>query len=183
MSKSILIAEPCELLRIGLKTVFAEDQRISNIHEVATCKSLEAQLGCCRVDLVIVNQSLITNILCLPPGKFIVLASKLDLTMLKASYKHKGRGYLSENVSAKLLRTILDSDENAFLIEPSLTPYVMESICGNASSFFNDELLTPREKEIAALLNDGLDRATIARSLCISEATLKTHIRNMARKR
>ena len=40
----------------------------------------------------------------------------------------------------------------------------------------------PREREIVILLHEGVDRHTIARQLHISEATPKTHIKNIARK-
>lgn len=183
MGQNVLIAESCELLRIGLRTIFAEDQRVSNIHEATTSKGLEMHLRSHGADLVVVNQSLITDVERLPMGCFVILTSKLDMAMLKAAYKHKGRGYLSEHVSAELLRTVLDCSENAFLIEPGLTPWVMDGLLGNAFSTLNEELLTPREKEIIALLREGLDRPTIAKSLCIAETTLKTHIKNIARKR
>lgn len=183
MGQNILIAEPCELLRIGLRTIFAADQRVSNIHEAMTNRGLELHLRNHGVDLVVVNQSLITDVTRLPMGNFVILTSKLDMGILKAAYKHKGRGYLLEQVSADLLRTVLDRRENAFLIEPSLMPWIMDGLFGNTFSTLNEELLTPREKEIIALLRDGLDRPTIARTLCIAEATLKTHIKNIARKR
>jgi len=183
MGQNILIAESCELLRIGLRTFFAEDQRVSNIHEVATSKGLETQFRNYEVDLIVVNQSLITDVTCLPRGKFVILTSKLDMAILKAAYKHNGRGYLSEHVSAGLLKTILDCDENVFLIEPSFAPWIMDGLFGNAFATLNEELLTPREREITALLREGLDRPTIAKTLCIAETTLKTHIKNIARKR
>ena len=44
------------------------------------------------------------------------------------------------------------------------------------------ELLSPREREIVMLLDEGLDRRTVAGQLHISEATLKTHIKNISRK-
>ena len=81
------------------------------------------------------------------------------------------------------MKTVLDSDENVFLVEPSFMPWVMGSLFGNAFSALNEEVLTPREREITALLREGLDRPTIAKSLCITEATLKTHIKNITRKR
>jgi DNA-binding NarL/FixJ family response regulator len=183
MGQNILIAESCELLRIGLRTIFAEDQRVSNIHEAATSNGLELHLRNHEVDLVVVNQSLITDVTRLPRGNFVILTSKLDMNILKAAYKHKGRGYLSEQVSAELLRTVLDKHENAFLVEPGLMPWVMDGLLGNAFATLNEDLLTPREKEIITLLRDGLDRPTIAKTLCIAETTLKTHIKNIARKR
>lgn len=183
MGQSILIAEPCELLRIGLRTIFAGDQRVSTIHETTTGQGLERQLRSHEVDLVVVNQSLITDMAHLPMGNFVILASKMDMAILKAAYKHKCRGYLSENVSVELLRTVLDWNEYAFLIEPSLTPWVMDRLFGKTFATLNEKLLTPREKEIVTLLRDGLDRPAIARTLCIAETTLKTHIKNIARKR
>src|SRR5258707_2331341 len=136
-----------------------------------------------RIDLVVVNQSLITDVEHLPSGHFAILTAKLDMAILKAAYKHKARGYLSEQVSAELLHTLLDCSEDTFLIEPSLTPWLMDGLFGNAFSFFKEDLLTPREKEILAFLRKGIDRPTIAKTLCITETTLKTHIRNIARKR
>lgn len=184
MGQNILIAEACELLRIGLRTIFAEDPRVSHIHEATTSKGLELHLRSQGVvDLVVANQELITEVERLPMGNFVILASRLDMSILKAAYKHKGRGYLLEQVSAELLRTVLDRHENAFLIEPSLMPWVMDGLFGKAFATLNEDLLTPREKEIVTLLRDGLDRPTIAKTLCITETTLKTHIKNIARKR
>jgi len=182
MGQNILIAEPCELLRIGLRTIFAGDQRVSNIHEATTSKGLETHFRSHRIELVVVNQSLITDVTLLPMGSFVILASKMDMAILKAAYKQKGRGYLSENVSSDLLLAVLDYNERSFLIEPSLMPWVMDGLVGKAFATLNEELLTPRETEIVKLLRDGLDHHTIARTLCIAEATLKTHIKNIARK-
>lgn len=183
MARSILIAEPCDLLRIGLRTIFTGDSRISSIHEVTTYKGLEVQVLRHEVDLILANQTLISDIALLPAGKFVILAPTLNASMLKACYKHKGCGYLSVNASAELLRTLLDQNEDAFLIEPNLAPYVMDHFCGKTFSSFKEDLLTPREKEILALLHEGFDRTAIANTLCISKATLKTHIRNIASKR
>lgn len=183
MGQNILIAESCDLLRTGLRTTFAEDQRVSNIHEATTGKALEMQLRNHKVDLVVVNQSLITDVSHLPIGNFVILTARLSITMLKAAYKHKARGYLAESVSAELLRTVLDYTENAFLIEPGFTHWIMDALFGGAFPMLNEALLTPREKEIIVLLREGLDRPTIAKTLCIAETTLKTHIKNIASKR
>ena len=183
MGQNLLIAESCELLRVGLKTIFVEDERVAKIHEAATTESLKTQLRTCSFDLIVVNQSLVTDIMGLPRGNFVILTAEPDMTILKAAYEHGGRGYLSENVSAELLRTVLYSSENSFLIEPALTPWVMGCVFGDAFSTIREELLTPREKEIVSLLRGGLDRPRIAKHLCIAETTLKTHIKNIARKR
>lgn len=183
MGQSILIAESRELLRIGLRTIFAEDQRVSHIHEATTSDCLKAKLHSQKLDLIIVNQSLVTDLGSLPPGNFVILADKLDMTMLKAVYEHKGRGYLSEYVSADLLRTVLSANQDAFLIEPSFTCHIIDSLLGNDLSTVDEDLLTPREKEIITLVRQGMDKPTIAKTLCIAEATLKTHMKNIANKK
>lgn len=183
MQHKVLIAEPCEILRIGLRTVFSGDSRVSHVYEAATKESLKAQLRSCDVDLAVVNQSFITDVTILPRGKFVILTSQPDMTILKAAYNHGVRGYLSENVPAELLRMTLSPSEDSFLIEPVLTPWIMKCVFGGVFASLKEDLLTPREKEIIHLLREGLDRRTIAKRLSIAETTLKTHIKNIARKR
>ena len=182
MEKKVLLAEPCELLRIGLRTTLLDDARVAHIYEASTPGNFKTQLRSCPVDLVIVNQMLITDISQLPKGKFVILTAEPDISVLKAAYKYGARGYLSENVSAELLKILLGSSEETFLLEPALTPLVMNSLCGGSFSSIKDELLTPREKEIIQLLREGIDRQTIAKQLCIAEATLKTHIKNIRKR-
>ena len=46
----------------------------------------------------------------------------------------------------------------------------------------NGHALTPREREIAALITDGLSNKQIARRLSIEAATVKNHVHNILRK-
>lgn len=179
MGYQLLLAEPCEILRVGLKTVFLGDSRVEHIYEAATSTSLKAQLHVRTVDIVIANQQLVPDITILPKKGSVLLATEPDLDAIKAAYRHGIRGYLSEKASVDLLRILLEVPEGGFLLEPSLVPQVMESLFGGIFSAFKEELLTPREKEIIGLLKEGLDRRTIAKRLCITDATLKTHIKNM----
>jgi DNA-binding CsgD family transcriptional regulator len=48
--------------------------------------------------------------------------------------------------------------------------------------FPQDHLLSPKEKEVIALLREGIDRKRIAQRLHISDTTLKTHIKHIRRK-
>jgi DNA-binding NarL/FixJ family response regulator len=51
-----------------------------------------------------------------------------------------------------------------------------------ASSEPGPEGLTPREREVIALLSNGLSNADIARTLYISEKTASVHVSNILRK-
>jgi|SRR5579883_1954310 len=179
---NVLIAEPCELLRMGIKSIFAEDKRVSNVYEAVTITDMKAQIQIHSPELIVMNQSLVTTTKDLPRGNFVVLASTLHMEILKAAYKNGARGYLSENAAAELLRAMLNVSEGSFLIEPTMAPRIMANLSGNIHLSIQDELLTPREREIVELLREGVERATIAKKLHIADTTLKTHISNIMRK-
>lgn len=182
MAKKVLIAEPREVIRTGLCSVFHKDTSVSEVSSVATRDELKHRLSSPDIDLTIVSQTLITDIRLLPQGKFALLVDEPDLNMLMHAYEHQARGYFSVNITADLLRAALSSTRGTFLIDPALLPWMMELITKIGQRADKLDLLSPREREIAILLDEGLDRPTIARQLHISEVTLKTHIKNIAHK-
>ena len=183
MKQNVLIAEPCEVLRIGLRTIFQGDERVSNVYEVSTFEGLRSRLHTATLDMIIVNQSLLKEIAILAKGNFVILAEELDLAVMKAAYKYGVRGYLSENSSSELLQLLLSPTRDFFLLDPTLAHPILEVLFEHKYPFVKDELLTRREREIVSLLREGVDRRSIAKRLQIAETTLKTHIKNIAQKR
>jgi DNA-binding NarL/FixJ family response regulator len=51
-----------------------------------------------------------------------------------------------------------------------------DSSCGRGAREANGNGLTPRQRQIASLIADGLSNKQIARSLCIERATVKNHV-------
>lgn len=96
MGKKILIVEPRNLVRKGLHAIFEEDDRVSNVYEATTLEELKKQLLACLPDLLVIHQSLVTDIKQLPRDKFVLLIDEVDINMLLAAYKHQARGCLSE---------------------------------------------------------------------------------------
>lgn len=183
MSSVVLIVEPNEVVRAGLCTIFAEDPRVSNVYEVTHEQDLQSKLSHNKSALVVVNQTLVRDVSTLKTKNLVILATKLDIQLLKAAYKHGARGYLSVSVSAELLRATLQLTENTFLIEPAFVPSIMDHISDNVDLPLQEGRLTPREREIVSLLRDGRDKFSIAKKLGISDLTLKTHIKNIEKKR
>ncbi len=183
MKLNILIAEPRDIPRTGLRMIFVADERVANIYEAASKEELYSHLHTSSIDLVIANQLLITDITTLPRGRFVLLTRELDVKVFQTACKHQARGYLLESAPADLLRATLYLTEGACLLEPTWTVQIIEYLQGDARFLIREELLTPREREIIRLLREGIDRRTIAKRLNISEATLKTHIKNISRKR
>lgn len=183
MSVKILLVEAQEIFRVGLRSILAVDTRVSEVYESTNEKEMERQLSKYKPDLIVVNRELLKDIAVLRSRRFVIITNELNLAQLKEAYESGASGYLSVNVSSKILCSLLCCSHQAFLIEPALVPKVMEYVFGNNLSPFLDEtLLTPREKEIICLVRRGIDRASIASQLCITEATLKTHLKNIAKK-
>ncbi len=183
MSLKIVIAETQDVLRTGLHTILATDVRVSEIYEATDERELQRSVLRYTPDLIVVNQDLVVDISILHEQRFVILANELSLAKLKTAYECGAAGYLSTNVSAELLCSLLCCNPPAFLIEPALVPIMMESLSNQKHSHSLDEtLLTPREKEIVRLLRTGMDRSSIAKQLCITEATLKTHFKNITKK-
>lgn len=182
MKLNIVIVESRDILRIGLKTIFTEDERTGNIHEATSLDEMNAILQKTSIDLIFINQTLVEEMSVLPRGRFIILIRYFDLAILEAAYKNGARGYIFENASADLLRATLSLKQEEFLIEPAVAAHILEKISHSLIPPIKEEMLTPREKEVRKLLQQGLDRPVIAKKLGISETTLKTHIKNISKK-
>ena len=182
MSLDVLIVEPYDVLRAGLRSILTADPRVRHIHELADDSHLLPLLHDFQADLLVINQGAIPNMDVLPRGRFVVLTQEPDMGTLREAYLRGALGYFSVSVSAGLLRMALNLNQNAFLLEPLFVPSLLDDCFGLLQREPGKSLLTAREQEIASLMQKGIDRVSIAQQLCITEATLKTHLRNIARK-
>jgi DNA-binding NarL/FixJ family response regulator len=183
MGQSVLIAESREILRAGLRSIFSSDPFVTCIYEAATSEELKKHLVTYKPDLIVVQQTLITDILLFPRGHFVIVATEPDKNMLLAAFAYGARGYLLENSSADLFHLTLQLTNGMFLLDPKVTPWLLGCISGDILPSVSNDVLTVREKEIFDLLLTGsLTNRAIAKKLCISEATVKTHLAHIFRK-
>lgn len=178
----VLLAESQNVLRCGLKSIFLEDSSVCTVDEVKSEIDLRMYLRRSSPDLIVVNQSLISDISLLRSQRFLILAEEPDIKRLQTAYRYDACGYLSINAHAELFRSALRSTEQTFLIEPTLGPWLMEALFYNIQPTIKEDILTPREKEIVGLLREGLGSPQIADQLGIAETTLKVHLKNITRK-
>lgn len=183
MDNRILIVEANDGVRTRLHSLLTEEPMVMIIQEAKDEASFIRQLYRFHPDLMVMNQGMIGDITSLPRGRFIVLADRPDIAILKKSFLHGARGYLSTQSSSVTFQSILQPASNNFVLDPLFIPWILEQIFHGPLASIQDRLLTSREKEIVTLLRAGNDRESIANKLSISESTLKTHLRNIARKR
>lgn len=182
MEQKILIAESREVICAGLRTILEQDAQIKHIYEAHTIEDIGRQMHSYSIDLIIINQTLVTEINLLPVNKFILLVDNPDIDMFVKAYAHKVRGYLSTYISSELLFAAIHTTRETCLLDPEFLPWMMSHIFQYMQSVHEFNRLSHREWEIVQLLKDGIDRKTIAQQLHITEATLKTHIKNITHK-
>ncbi len=182
MGKDILIAELCAIFRTGLRMIFTSDSLVNTIDEVSTVEEVKKYLTSHTPDLIVVHQSLVTDLAALARSNFIILATEPDKNILVDAYSCGACGYLLENASPHLFLLALHMTEKMFLLDPAVTPWLLKSICGDILPSASNGVLTTREMEIFKLMNSDLTNRAIGERLCISEATVKTHVVHIFRK-
>ncbi len=181
MTISVLLADDHELIREGLRRAFEREDDFKVIAEAASVA--EAIAVGCKVDPTVAIVDLR-----LPDGT--------GLDIVRALRNHDadmGIVVLTMYAGDNQLFDALEAGASAFVPKSAPAEEIVAAARHAASaprSFTSADLaealkrrtspqgpqLSPREREVLALLADGLGVAQISRQLYISESTTKTHI-------
>ena len=96
-------------------------------------------------------------------------------------YAHKDRilmpFYLDRVVLLPLLRELITQSAGKNAMSIAETTFVRDALCGNTTTVSREpEILSARELEVLGELAQGITNREIAEKLCISQATVKTHV-------
>jgi NarL family two-component system response regulator LiaR len=112
----------------------------------------------------------------LPDARVIVLTSFTDEEKLLPALQAGAAGYLLKNAEpAELARAVRAAHAGEALLDPAVAARLLESIAEPADAGPR-EALTPREREVLALIGRGYANKRIALELGIAEKTVKTHV-------
>ncbi|MDP3677927.1 MAG: response regulator transcription factor [Methylotenera sp.] len=122
-----------------------------------------------------------------PQTQVIMLTVSEDADDLLEALRAGARGYLLKNIEMDFL---LDSIRRAAAGESVMSAQMAGKLAdairtpqpGSAKAASNLGKLTPREREIIAMLASGASNKEIARTLDLAESTVKIHVQGILRK-
>jgi NarL family two-component system response regulator LiaR len=117
-----------------------------------------------------------------PGARVIVLTSFLDDERLLPAVRAGAAGYLLKNVQPQeLARAVRTAAAGEALLDPAVAARLVEALEEDGRDA-RAEQLTPREREVLALIGRGFANKRIALELGIAEKTVKTHVGNVLSK-
>jgi two-component system NarL family response regulator len=184
----VLIADDHRLMREGTAALLRLDERIEVIGLAAdgqeALRLAERRApDVALVDLAMPRLGGIETCTILrdrhPELEVLILTASEREEDLYAALRLGAAGYLLKDMPP---RELVDAVLEAGRGEPRIAPAMAGRILAEMDSGDPLEALTDREREVLALLADGLRNREIAERLVISEPTVKTHVRHVLEK-
>ena len=188
----VLIVDDQELVRAGLRGILRERYGFEIVGECGDGSTVPDAVAALRPDIVLMDirmpgvdgvtatQKLRRNSAS-PP--VLVLTTFDEDEILAAALRAGASGFLLKGVPAddlqKAVRTVATG--GAWL-DPSVTSRVLTTYRAAPAPTVDDrrlQALTARERDVLALIGQGLSNAEIAARLVLGEGTVKTHVNHV----
>jgi DNA-binding NarL/FixJ family response regulator len=183
----VLIADDHGVLRDGLGRVVAAQSDMelvgtaaNGVEAVEMCRSLRPDVVVMDLEMPLMDgieatRAIVTQA---APPAVLVLTSFSDRRRILGALDAGALGYLLKDASAEeVVKGIRDAAEGGSPLDPRAARSLLEA----QSAPHPLEGVSPREREVLALLLEGLPNKLIARRLGISEKTVKTHLTSVFR--
>lgn len=195
MSKiTVLVIDDHPLLREGLIKILSLDDDVEVVGEagdgeegIKLVDELKPQVVLLDINLPKVNGILVCKMIKerYPDIQVIVLTVCEEERQVLEIVRAGANGYLLKDVEPNvLLQSVKDAVAGKAPLHPKIAGTVLQQFGKMAKALDEnrESLLTNREKEIIQLMAKGATNRAIAKTLYISEKTVKNHITNIFRK-
>lgn len=185
----VLVVDDQELIRAGLRGILRERYGFTIVGELDTGIEVTETVARLTPDVVVMDVRMphvdgitATQALTLaddaPP--VLVLTTFDEDEILAGALRAGAAGFLLKGAPAEdLQRAVRTLAEGGAWLDPSITGRVLATYREGRPPMrpgAQVDLLTPREKDVLALIGSGLSNSEIAADLFLGEGTVKTHI-------
>jgi DNA-binding NarL/FixJ family response regulator len=192
----VLLVDDDDLMRAGLKAVLSSDAGVEVVGEAGSGRQAVERVRALRPDLVLMDVRMpdldgiaatreLTAVS--PDVKVVILTTFEQDDYIFGALNAGASGFLLKRSDPEeLLAAIHTVAAGDSLLSPSVTRTVIDRMARQPTPEIGPsrllDSLTPREREVLALLARGLSNSEIAGELVIEESTVKTHVKRILMK-
>jgi DNA-binding NarL/FixJ family response regulator len=189
----VLVADDHRLMREGTAALLRADPRIEVVGMASNGREALALAASRAPDVVLLDleMPLLGGIeACAtirgrhPDIEVLILTVSENEPDVWAALRMGAAGYLLKDMPpSELIEAVLDAGRGDPHIAQRMAGRMLREFVGGVRSVGDPLLeLSPREREVLALLADGMRNREIAQRLFVSETTVKTHVRHILEK-
>jgi DNA-binding NarL/FixJ family response regulator len=191
----VAIIDDHAIVRQGLRAMIDREPDLRVVGEAPSARMAPAMLDHARPRVVLLDLRLAdgsesdglslcnTIIQRYPDIRVLVLTGSADEWLILESIKQGAKGFVLKDVDlTELIRAIRAVHRGESAFDSRTTGVVVRWMHGGQRPGTTASDITPREREILALLARGLSNVAIGQRLYISAATVKFHVGNVMQK-
>jgi len=197
----VLVVDDHTLFRRGLILLLAGDARFQVVAEAGDANEAHQRAAQTQPDVILLDNHMpgVNGIDALagfkasaPQARVLMLTVSEDERDLAAALRGGARGYLLKTMDSEMLASAIQRTmAGESVVSPEMTSKLVNAFQtgqGTATApppaVDTDPIhsLSPREREILALIAKGASNKELARDLNIAEATVKIHVQHILRK-
>ena len=184
----VMIVDDHEVVRLGIKTALEPEEEIEVVGDLGDARVALREAEIKRPDVVLMDVRMpgmdgieACRVLreILPETRVVMLSSYSEEQAVMSSIMAGASGYLLKNTPrADLVSAVLSAARGESLLDPAVTTRVLDRLKELAAKEQDKEaaLLSDREREVLALVAQGLTNKEIAAKLIISQHTARNHV-------
>jgi DNA-binding NarL/FixJ family response regulator len=191
MPVRVLLADDHQLMREGTAALLGADERIEVVGLARDGREALAMSERRRPDVVLLDLNMpgiggleaCARLRKAPGPEVLMLTVSEEEPDLYAALRVGAAGYLTKDVPpADLIEAVLAVARGEPRIAPAMASRMLAELGRAPRAPDPLDVLSERERDVLALLAEGLRNREIAERLVISEATVKTHVRHVLEK-